>query len=390
LDIAVVGARDVPSTYGGYETFLTALLPELVVRGHTVTAYVRAGAEDEQSETYRGVRRLPVRSLETKQLSTVSAGITSALSALRSYHDVVLAVNVANAIPLALNRWFRQPVVINTDGQEWIRGKWGRAARSVFKANAMSVGRTSTLTVSDSIEMRRIYMSEFGTDSTVIPYCWTDLPAEENPGQTLHRFGVEERGYIATAGRLVPENRADWIAEAYARASINIPLLVLGTANYDSPVAQELNRLVEEGADIRLVGHIADRAEYRTLVSNAAALVHGHTVGGINPALIEAMGSGALILAIDTPFNREALGNSGLFFQSQDHLLRLLERRLFGTEGADADLRRRAACRAETVFSLADVASAYESVLYQASCAGRRRVTAIPSMWQSEGLLDYS
>ena len=234
IDIGVVGTRDIPSTYGGYETFLTALLPELVSRGHRVTAYIRHSADRSQGESFRGVRRVPVRSMDTKQLSTISAGFSASFAAIRSRHDVVLAVNVANAIPLAPNRWMNQPVVLNTDGQEWIRGKWGKAARAVFRLSATVAGRTATALVSDSVEMRRIYLSDFKAGSTVIP---SPLAPTCRPRQTQRRLfdasAWSPGRYFVTAGRLIPENRADWIAKAYVAASVDQPLLVLGTANYE-------------------------------------------------------------------------------------------------------------------------------------------------------------
>ncbi len=100
------------------------------------------------------------------------------------------------------------------------------------------------------------------------------------------------------------------------------------------------------------------------------------------------MGSGALILALDTPFNREALGDTGLMFQSQVQLRSMLQNRIFD-DASTEDLRREATQRAEQVFSLDDVASAYEMVLYRASRASRGRITATPSKWQIEGLLEH-
>ena len=153
-----------------------------------------------------------------------------------------------------------------------------------------------------------------------------------------------------------------------------------------SPVIAAIERLRDAGANIVLGGHVDDRAEYRTVVAHASALIHGHSVGGINPALIEAMGSGALIFALDTPFNREALGDTGRLFESQDELQALLRTQSLGDHGGVA-LRQQASRRATTVFSLADVATAYESILHQASGAGRKRIAPTSGLWVEEDLL---
>ena len=124
LNIGVFGARGIPSTYSGYETFLTTLLPELVARGHRVTMYCRRG-ETEGDDHYLGVDRVILPAIPGKQFSTLSHGAVASLRSRIARHDVVLTVNVANAAFCALHRYTGRPIVLNTDGQEWLRGKWG-------------------------------------------------------------------------------------------------------------------------------------------------------------------------------------------------------------------------------------------------------------------------
>ncbi|MEZ5321669.1 MAG: glycosyltransferase [Microthrixaceae bacterium] len=128
LDIGVYGARGIPSTYSGYETFLTLLLPELARRGDRVTMYCRSGEGFEGSD-WQGVRRVVLPAVAGKNSSTLTHGAVAAMAARTARHDVVLVVNVANAAFCALGRYSGQPVVLNVDGQEWLRGKWGGVAR---------------------------------------------------------------------------------------------------------------------------------------------------------------------------------------------------------------------------------------------------------------------
>ena len=133
LSIGVYGARGVPSTYSGYETFLSTMLPQLVERGHDVTMYCRRSDGFEPTD-WKGVHRRVLPDLSGKTTSTLSHGLLAALAARRARHDVVLVVNVANAAYCAIGRFTGQPTVLNTDGQEWKRGKWGRVARSAGDA----------------------------------------------------------------------------------------------------------------------------------------------------------------------------------------------------------------------------------------------------------------
>ena len=132
LDIGVFGARDIPSTYSGYETFLTELLPALASRGHKVTMYTRRSSGSTAGSVYRGVHRRPLPEFPGKNGSTLSHGAVASARASVGGHDVLLVVNVANALFTWLPRLLGTSVVLNTDGQEWLRGKWGRNARKIF------------------------------------------------------------------------------------------------------------------------------------------------------------------------------------------------------------------------------------------------------------------
>lgn len=381
LDIGVFGIRAIPSTYSGYETFLTALLPELVQRGHSVTVYCRRGERvPDEPGPYLGVRRVDLPSIGTKQLDTMSHGLVCALASRVQGHDVVLSCNVANALYCALLRWTGLPVVLNTDGQEWIRGKWGRVARSVFRASARSSRWSANALISDCDAMRTIYESEFGAASTVIPYSY--LERSDDPA-TRPAHGRSPGSFAVTGGRLVPENNIDAIVDRYVESRLDLPLLVLGAANYDSPVLRRLQSAARRDARIELLGHVSDRSEFLALLGDARVYLHGHSVGGMNPSLVEAMGAGAVIAALGTPFNREVLGPAGLYFddceQALDRVLREVDD--LSADGA-AGVRRANAARARERFSMPEVADAYEAILRRVRACSPRQSIAVRSQWQ--------
>ncbi|MDP8991444.1 MAG: DUF1972 domain-containing protein [Actinomycetota bacterium] len=385
LDIGVFGARAIPSTYSGYETFLTTLLPALVDRGHHVTMYCRT-TEVDDGTPYRGVKRVVLPAIAGKQLNTLSHGLVASLRSRLAGHDVVLVVNVANAPYCALNKYTGQRVVLNTDGQEWLRGKWGRAARSYFRFAARMARHGATALVSDCTSMADVYRREFRADSTVIPYCFpTDGSAA--PTEAPERLGVVRGDYFIIAGRLNPENNIDVVAEAYSRSELSQPLLVLGTANYSSPVAQTLERLTTSDRRIRLVGHVDDRSEFLDLVGSATCYVHGHSVGGMNPSLVEAMHAGALTVALDTPFNRETLGSAGLFFRTgADGETNVVDVLRDGCEMPLSDakaLRDMAAERVAELYNVEDVVAAYEALLLTSTERSSRSAVVLPTKWST-------
>ncbi len=381
LNIGVYGARGVPSTYSGYETFLTTLLPELVRRGDRVTMYCRTG-EDLGRGPWEGVRRRVLPAIPGKNLNTLSHGAVAAVAARMARHDVVLVVNVANAPWCAIGRYTGQPVVMNTDGQEWLRDKWGPTARAVFRGSAKIARRTATGLVADCEAMADVYRVEFDANSTVIPYCVPALDWAAD-ASTPSRYGLDVGRYLVVAGRHNPENNIHRVAEAFSTSELDVTLAVLGTANYDSPVTARLRDLAAADPRILCLGHVDDRRHFFDLVHHAAVYIHGHSVGGTNPSLVEAMGTGSRICALDNPFNRETIGDSGTYFRLDPP--NLVDRlRAMLADPADADRTHRDATRERAVarYSVEAVVDAYREVL--AAAAQRRRApVVVATQWST-------
>jgi len=381
LDVGVFGARGIPSTYSGYETFLTVLLPELARRGHRVTMYCRPGTGSAGAAGFRGVRCRTLPSVPTKQLDTLSHGLVSGMASALRRHDVVLVCNIANVPFVAMLRRIGVPVVLNTDGQEWLRGKWGRPARSYFRWCARMAGRAATALVSDCNSMRDLYANEFSADSTVIPYCWNGILENDDDAAAPQSFTRDT--YFVTGGRMVPENNIDLIAEAYTGTSYDVPLVIVGEANYDSPVVRRLRALAVDDARIRPIGHVASRRGFRELLANARGYLHGHSVGGMNPSLVEAMASRAAVVALDTPFNRETLGPSAYYFaRDQRGIRRVLQQLSDATPVELEQYRDRLRTRAIENFDLGEVADAYEQLFCAVVEARRATRTRLTTQWQ--------
>jgi glycosyltransferase involved in cell wall biosynthesis len=379
LNICAYGARGIPSTYSGYETFLTYLLPQLADRGHDVTIYCRKEVHDRDGE-YRGVHLRSLPSIAGKNLSTLTHGSIAAAVARFHRHDVSLVVNIANAPFCLVARLFGERIVLNTDGVEWARGKWGPIARNVFRRSAALSRWASGALVSDCVAIRELYEQDFHAPSTVIPYCWNALEPTEEPN--LEPLGLHRDRYFVVAGRLNPENHVDKIAEAFVRAGVDVPLVVLGAANYDSPVLMKLEELASTSSSVELMGHQSDRATYGAIIENARCYIHGHSVGGINPSLLEAMGRGAQVLALDTRFNREALGDAGTYFGGFDEELCRVLKQVSERDAATEDrYRRRSAERAHRWFSGTQVVDAYERLLLAVADRPRWATTLIETDW---------
>lgn len=340
--------------------------------------YCRRGRVPNRAD-YRGVKLRHLPALNSKQFETLSHGLVSSVAARVARHDVVFTVNIANALYCAAAKLTGQRLVLNTDGQEWLRTKWSPPARGFFKLSAKIAGRATTALVCDCRAMSDIYATEFRAASSVIPYCWTQLdPAPSN----RHVIDVEPRGYFLVAARLVPENNVDRVVEAYTRSSIELPLVVMGAANYSSPAEEAIRNLASRDNRILVAGHVEDRSEFASLVAAARVYIHAHEVGGINPSLVEALGVGARIVALDTPFNREAAGECASYFSGFDEDLLATLTDVIAEEPGHSQARRDAGKkRALTRFSLESVTDAHERLFRAAAGSGSRSGVVIDTEW---------
>jgi glycosyltransferase involved in cell wall biosynthesis len=346
LRVGMLGLYGMPMTrlhFTGFETGFGEIAPRLATAGHEIVIYCRRGSFPEAMRVpeYRGVRLVYVPSPGGKNFSGLISTFFAVLHALASgRYDIFFFVNVGMGHHAALCRMFGKKVVMNVDGLDWTRAKWGPVAKWYFLSAAHSAVRFCTELVTDAEAMRVFYLERFKKATTMIAY-GAYIESSSRP-ELIAPFHVERDGYYLIASRLIPENHADLIARAFIMSGSKKKLVIAGGANYDSTFHRELRSLV--GEQIILTGHIDDQDVIRELHCNCFAYVHGHSVGGTNPSLLKAMGYGNCILALDTVFNREVLADGGIFFPRDEAVLagemlalerdpaRVAELRLMGPE----------------------------------------------------------
>ena len=353
MRIAILGTRGVPASYGGFETFAEQLGARLVERGHDVTVYGRRHTVPAGLRDYRGMhlRRLPT--IRHKYLDTVVHTFLSVLDALPRRYDVVLICNNANAPFALVPRLAGAKVVLNVDGLEWERGKWNRIGRWYYQACAWLSPKLPIVLVSDARVIAQWYEDRYDKPTVYIPY-GSDAHRVP-PGETLARFGLGAGRYLLYVSRLEPENHAMTVMDGYRAAgglaALEMPLVIVG----DAPYASDYRTAVEVAAaatpGVMLTGYVFGDG-YAELQSNAMVYVQATEVGGTHPALVEAMGRGACIVANDVPEHREVLGDAGWYYDRNDaaDLGRVLQA-LAVDEAARTVLGEAASERARAMFS---------------------------------------
>lgn len=371
LRIAIVGSRGVPARYGGFETLAAELSARLAARGHELTVYSRRGRVD-AGPVPAGVRQVFVPMFPTKYLETVTHTAFSVLDSFRRRFDAILMVNAANAIFSGLPRLVGTPVALNVDGIERKRAKWGPLGRGWYRIGERLATLLPNAVVTDARVIEDYYWDRYRRRSTMIPYGTALLPRDPPPD--LSGFGLEPGRYVLYVSRLEPENNAHLVIEAYRRVSGELPLVVVGDAPYASGYKERLTRLAGGDQRVRLLGAIYGEG-YRDLQRGARAYVQATEVGGTHPALVEAMGAANVVLAYDTPENREVTGGTALLFSDAaalaDGLARVAAEPM---ESGLADLAAAARARVAVTYSWEAVTDAYEALLSQLAARPNARL----------------
>ncbi|HEV2721235.1 MAG TPA: glycosyltransferase [Thermoanaerobaculia bacterium] len=352
MKIAIMGTRGVPPRYGGFETFAAELGIRLAARGHEVTVYCR----DAGPREWNGIRRIVLPAIRHKYFETVSHTFLSAVDALFRGFDAILLCNAANAFVLPLLRAARVPVAINVDGIERRRRKWNVLGRAVYEIGETFSAQFASAVVADAEVIAAYYRERHGAEPAVIPY-GSEFP-EENDSDVLERLGLEPRNYILYVSRFEPENNPLEVVESYEKID-GPPLVMVGDALYAHGLKAALLRRASER--VRFPGALYG-PDYRTLQRNALLYIQATEVGGTHPALIEAMGSGGAVVALDTPENREVGGDAVGYFRLRPDSLSGILCEWLADAGLREAMRERARRRAAAEYGWDAVTDAYEQL----------------------------
>ncbi len=366
MKIAIIGTRGIPAAYGGFETLAWELSSRLAARGHEVTVYCRRGRTNESIAVPAGVRRRFLPYLPGKYFETVSHTALSVLDSVLRGYDAMWVGNAANAMFCGIPRIRGTRVVLNVDGIERQRKKWGLAGRAWYAVGERLALHFPSAIVSDADVIRDYYLERYGKRSAVIAY--GALLLDRDPAPDLARHGLPEiqpGRYVLYVSRLEPENQADLVIRAYRDVPGDVPLLIVGDAPYATAFKARLAEMAASDPRVRLTGAIYGDG-YRDLQRGALAYIQATSVGGTHPALIEAMGAGNLVLAFRTPENVEVTGGTGLLFGDAGELADQLRRVVEEPGSAEFErLRADARARAKEHYSWDAVTTLYERLWRQ-------------------------
>jgi glycosyltransferase involved in cell wall biosynthesis len=358
LRIALIGTRGVPANYGGFETCVEEIGRRLAEKGHEVTVYCRESYYKERRGDYLGMRLVHLPNLKNKSLDTMSHTLLSVWHALFRDFDVYAVFNAANSLFVLPLRIMGKKIVINPDGLEWKRTKWGFFGRTFYRISEKVAALIANRLVSDSPGIREHCRKVHHTDSTEIAY--GAYVQNTEPGAALTEMGLQKGGYFLQITRFEPENHPLVTIRAFKRLNTGKKLVLVGGNPYPTEYTRQIAK--EAGDGVVLPGFIYDKERLDELWCNCFAYVHGNSVGGTNPALLQAMACGNLVMAFDNGFNRDVLTDCGVYYSANERSLASKMQWALDNEGKLKEFSRKAQKRIEETYSWDKIADEYERV----------------------------
>ncbi len=331
MKIAFVSTRGIPNNYGGFEQFAEYISVGMAQRGHEVVVY-SPKFHPYQESTYKGVRIKHIYSPETWMGSSVGSffyDFASLRDALKKEDfDIIYEAGYTSIIPAYI--WFnvkkrKRPIfTTNMDGLENKRSKFSPMVRRFLDWEEKMAVKYSHYLIADNMGIHDYYKEKYGKESKFLAY-GADIH-DDFKAEYLEEFGLKSEEYYILIARLEPENNIVMAIEGYLHSKENgrRPLIVVGKTN--TPHGKELVEKYGNERNVEFVGGIYDFKKLDSVRHFSKAYFHGHSVGGTNPSLLEAMAAGCFIFAHDNIFNRAVLKENALYYLSADKVTEYLNR----------------------------------------------------------------
>ncbi|TSD66992.1 glycosyltransferase family 1 protein [Inquilinus sp. KBS0705] len=311
MRIAIIGTRGIPNHYGGFEQCAEYLAFGLAKRGFQVVVY-NSHTHPYKSKEWNGVEIVHCYDPEN-MLGTAGQFIydlNCILDSRKRNLDIILQLGYTSNSLWGMLLPSKAVITTNMDGLEWKRTKYSKPVKSfLLYAEKLGIKHSDHL-IADSLGIQEYLFEKYGKKSTFIPY---GAHLFENPDlSVLDNYQLKVFQYNLLIARLEPENSIETILDGAVLAESNLTFLVIG--KHTTTFGEYLKKKFEQHNNIKFIGGIYDINQLNNLRYFSQLYFHGHTVGGTNPSLLEAMASNSLICANDNPFNKYILGDDALYF----------------------------------------------------------------------------
>lgn len=326
--VAIVGIQGVPAKYGGFETLVENIIGDNCCSEVRYTVFCSGKDYATRMKTYKEAQLKYVPLFHANGAQSTPYDILSMLKCVRGY-DAVVILGVSGCIFLPIFRLlYRKQLIVNIDGLEHRRAKWGKFAKWFLRTSEAMAVRYADVVITDNKGIQDYVTNTYDKHSELIAYggnhVLRDVSAVRQ-NEILEKYGLIEKEYAVSICRIEPENNCHITLEAFAE--VGQKLVFIGNWEY-STYGKELQKQYSNCPNIKMLNAVYDLDVLYTLRNNARVYIHGHSAGGTNPSLVEAMFFGKPILAYDVIYNRETTENKACYFGNSKQLVEMLR----GTE----------------------------------------------------------
>ena len=324
MKIGIIGTRGIPNQYGGFEQFVEFVGPALVERGHEITVY-NSSLHPYKEKSYKGVRLIHKYDPENK-IGTAGQFIydlNCILDARKRKFDVILQLGYTSSSVWSSLFPKSAVLVTNMDGLEWKRSKYSpKVQKFLLKAEKWAALKSDKL-IADSIGIQQYLLEKYNKNAAFIAY---GAHVFNDPDDTAaQQFNLQNYGYNLLIARMEPENNVETVLKGYQTSTTKRPLVLIG--NHKNKFGSYL-KSTYESEKIIFLGPVYDFGLLNNLRYFSHLYFHGHSVGGTNPSLLEAMASQALIVAHDNIFNKSVLGEDAFYFTNPSDVTAYVDREI--------------------------------------------------------------
>jgi glycosyltransferase involved in cell wall biosynthesis len=357
--LRILGTRGIPAAHGGFETFAEKLALFLVAKDWRVVVYCQDdGAGQTTEDTWNGIERVRIPVAVSGPKGSIVFDWLATAHAAR-HHDLCLTLGYNTALFCTLLRLRGVPNLINMDGIEWSRAKWGPIAKAWFWVNERAGCWLGDHLVADHPQIKAHLQTRVAaTKITTIAYGAEAVTAA--PVDAVQALGLQPGRFLTLIARAEPENSILEVVQGFSTRPRGHRLVVLG--HYDEGNAYHRAVKNAAGSEVSFVGAIYDKAVVQALRFHSAAYVHGHQVGGTNPSLVEALGASNPVIAHDNRFNRWVAGDGASYFTCANTFSQRVDQLLSNPAG-QANLRVQGQQRFQAMFTWNSILNQYESLL---------------------------
>lgn len=324
--VAIVGIQGVPGNYGGFESLVENIIGTNCAPDIHYTIFCSSADMPVRLKEYKGCR-LKYIGLHANGISSILYDIVSMICVVKGF-DTILVLGTSGCIFLpVLKLLSKSKLIVNIDGLEHRREKWGKFARCFLRFSEKCAVRNANVIIADNKGIQNYVAETYHKSSELIAYGGNHVlrtVSKEQQQAILEQYGLGGEEYAITVCRIEPENNCHLTLKAFAQ--MGKMLVFVGNWKH-SLYAQNLYKEYTGMKNIKLLDAIYDLDKLFVLRSNASYYIHGHSAGGTNPSLVEAMFFGHPIIAYNVIYNRETTHNQAYYFSSTDELIQILSRK---------------------------------------------------------------